>query len=76
MGVRKFTISHTFLATQRNVSAFTQNLAPNAMLFLCRKVLGRGANGVQSPLVGITWPAGETEDEWVEDLPGVYRVYG
>ena len=53
MGAREITIFLTFLATQRNVSTSTQNQAFNALLFLYRKVLGRGANGVQSPLAGV-----------------------
>ena len=39
MGAREITIFLTFLATQRNVSASTQNQAFNALLFLYRKVL-------------------------------------
>jgi hypothetical protein len=104
MGAREITIFLTFLATQRNVSASTQNQAFNALLFLYRKVLesgydirtfqellghkdvrttqiythvlGRGANGVRSPLEGITWSADGTDGNRVADLPCVYQISG
>lgn len=48
MGAREITIFLTFLATQRNVSASTQNQAFNALLFLYRKVLEIELNRIEN----------------------------
>lgn len=52
MGAREISVFLTFLATQRNVSASTQNQAFNALLFLYRKVLARGGEWSAEPAGG------------------------
>lgn len=71
----------THLASERNVSASTQNQALNALLFLYRHVLDRGMEFVEgferarrSQRVPVVLTRGEME-RWLAAMPDTYRLF-
>jgi integron integrase len=71
----------THLASERNVSASTQNQALNALLFLYRHVLDRGLEFVdgfgrarREPRVPVVLTKAEVE-RWLAAMPDTYRLF-
>ena len=81
MGVAEVRAFLTHLASERNVSASTQNQALNALLFLYRHVLDRGMEFVEGferarrpARVPVVLTKGEME-RWLAAMPDTYRLF-